>query len=100
LAAIHPDCSRDGLVLSLSWPGGCLKCDIAKLVIGHAHAWGLAWPLENCEIIGSAYSFPVQQSDLTVSILFRGTIYNEFAMRGDSCTFRDLDSKAIHSQLV
>jgi hypothetical protein len=60
----------------------------------------LAWPLENCEMIGSVYCFPVQQSDLIVSILFRGAIYNEFAMRGDSCTFHDFDLKAIDSQLA
>jgi hypothetical protein len=80
LAAIHPDSSTDGLVLSSSWPNGCLKCDIAKLGIQHAHAARLAWPLENCEMIGSVYCFPVQQSDLIVTILFCGVIYNEFAM--------------------
>jgi hypothetical protein len=100
LAAIHPDSSGDGLVLSSSWLSGCLKCDIAKLGIGHAHAGDLVWPLENCEMIGSVYCSPVQQSDLIVTILLRGTIYNEFSMRGDLCTFRDFDSKAIHSQLA
>jgi hypothetical protein len=98
LATIHPDSSGDGLVLSSSWPNGCLKCDIAKFAIGHAHAGHLAWPLEKYEMIGSVYCFPVQQSDLIVSILFRGAIYNEFVMRGDSCTSPDFDSKAIHSQ--
>jgi hypothetical protein len=33
LAGIHPDSSGDGLVLSLSWPSGCLKSGIAKLAI-------------------------------------------------------------------
>jgi hypothetical protein len=100
LGAIHPDSSGDGLVLSSSWPSGCLKCNIAKLAIGHAHAGRLAWPLENCEVIGSVYCFPVRQSDLIVTILFYGAIYNEFAMRGDSYTFRDFDSKAIPPQLA
>jgi hypothetical protein len=100
LAAIHPGSSGDGLVLSLSWPSGCLKCDIAKLATGHAHAGGLAWPFEKYEVIGLVYCFPIQQSDLIMTILFRGAIYNEFAVRGDSYTFRDFDSKAIYSQLA
>jgi hypothetical protein len=77
-----------------------LKYDIAKLAIGHAHAGRLASPLENCEMIGSVYCFPIQQSDLIVSILFHGAIYNDISMRGDSYTFRDLGSKAIHLQLA
>jgi hypothetical protein len=51
-------------------------------------------------MIGSVSCFPVQQSDLIVAILFRGAMYNALAMRGDSGTSRDFDSKAIHSQLA
>jgi hypothetical protein len=100
LAAIHPNSPGDGVVLLLFWPSGCLKCDIAKLAVGHAHAGGLARPLENCEMIGSVYCFPVQQSHLIVTIMFRAVIYNELTLRGDSCTPRDFDSKAIRLQLA